>query len=57
MLEELKLLYVLCTRAKRRLIFVESDDHARAVFFAAAHRAGLTTARLPPGGWGWCSDV
>jgi superfamily I DNA/RNA helicase len=50
MLEEIKLLYVLCTRAKRRLIFVESDDRARAVFFDAARRAGLTTARLPPGG-------
>jgi len=50
MLEELKMLYVLCTRAKRRLIFVEADPSARAAFFDAAQRAKLSFARLPPGG-------
>jgi ATP-dependent exoDNAse (exonuclease V) beta subunit len=50
MLEELKMLYVLCTRAKRRLIFVEADPQARAAFFDPARRANLATAGLPPGG-------
>ena len=44
------MLYVLCTRAKRRLIFVESDPQARSAFFDAAKRASLATSRLPPGG-------